>query len=195
MLLFFFTFLWINSAVSWYGNIDYFTESILLPYNHNIRYSSLYYVVALCVEVPQHFDLIRLQHTLALILVPFVIILIVVAVIIIIIIIIIVIIIIIIIIIIIFIIIIIIIIIITHSLLQVVAGCQQYLDRLTWRHDSILNFIAKSRQPVVNVHSSLYADVNGFLNPLIITGENYCLGPSCSKDGERYPADKSLSSG
>ena len=61
-----------------------------------------------------------------------------------------------------------------ESLLHVVAGCQQYLDRFTWRHDSILNFIAKSLQPVINVHSSLYADVNGFLNPSIITGENYC---------------------
>ena len=60
-----------------------------------------------------------------------------------------------------------------ESLLYVVAGCQQYLDHFTWRHDSILNFIAKSLQPVINVHSSLYADVNGFLNPLIITGENY----------------------
>ena len=59
------------------------------------------------------------------------------------------------------------------SLLHVVAGCQQYLDRFTWRHDSILNFIAKSLQPVINVHSSLYADVNGFLNPSIITGESY----------------------
>ena len=37
----------------------------------------------------------------------------------------------------------------------------------------ILNFIAKSLQLVRNVHSSLYADVNGFLNPSIITGENY----------------------
>ena len=54
-----------------------------------------------------------------------------------------------------------------ESLLHVVAGCQQYLDRFTWRHDSILNFIAKSLQPVINVHSSLYADVNGFLNPSI----------------------------
>ena len=60
-----------------------------------------------------------------------------------------------------------------ESLLHVVAGCQQYLDRFTWRHDSILNFIAKSLQPVINVHSSLYADVNGFLNPSITTGENY----------------------
>ena len=60
-----------------------------------------------------------------------------------------------------------------ESLLHVVAGCQQYLDRFTWRHDSILNFIAKSLQPVINVHSSLYADGKGFLNPSIITGENY----------------------
>ena len=61
-----------------------------------------------------------------------------------------------------------------ESLLHVVAGCQQYLDRFTWRHDSILNFIAKSLQPVINVHSSLYADVNGFLNNnSIIIGENY----------------------
>ena len=60
-----------------------------------------------------------------------------------------------------------------ESLLHVVAGCQQYLNHFTWRHDSILNFIAKSLQPVINVHSSLYADVNGFLNPSIITGENY----------------------
>ncbi|CAH3166817.1 unnamed protein product [Porites lobata] len=34
-----------------------------------------------------------------------------------------------------------------ESLLHVVAGCQQELDRFTWRHDSILNFIAKSLQP------------------------------------------------
>ena len=62
----------------------------------------------------------------------------------------------------------------SESLLHVVAGCLQYLDRFTWRHDSILNFIAKSLQPVIiNVHSSLYADFNGFLNPSKITGENY----------------------
>ena len=59
-----------------------------------------------------------------------------------------------------------------ESLFHVVAGCQQNLERFTWRHDSILNFIAKSLQPVINVYSSLYADVNGFLNPSIITGEN-----------------------
>ena len=60
-----------------------------------------------------------------------------------------------------------------ESLLLVVAGCEQYLDRVTWRHDSIVSFIAKSLQPVINDHSSLYADINGFLNPSMTTGENY----------------------
>ena len=49
-----------------------------------------------------------------------------------------------------------------ESLLHIDAGCQHYLDRLTWRHDSILNFIANSLQPLINDRSSLYADVNGF---------------------------------
>ena len=44
-------------------------------------------------------------------------------------------------------IIVIIIIIIAHSLLHVVAGFQQYLDHFTWRHDSILNFIASHFNP------------------------------------------------
>ena len=61
----------------------------------------------------------------------------------------------------------------TCIVLIIIIGCQQYLDRFTWRHDSILNFITKSLQPVINVHSSLYANVNGFLNPSIIAGENY----------------------
>ena len=61
----------------------------------------------------------------------------------------------------------------SKSLLRIVAGSQHYLNRFTWRYDSILNFIAKSLQPAIDVHSSLYADVNGFLNPSIITGRNY----------------------
>ena len=70
-----------------------------------------------------------------------------------------------------------------ESLLHAVAGCQHYLNRFTWRHDSILNFMAKSIQPVINVHSSLYAGVHGFLNPSLITGESYRPGPGCSKAG------------
>ena len=62
-----------------------------------------------------------------------------------------------------------------ESLLHIVAGCQDYLDRVTWGQDSIFNVIANSLQPVINDRSSLYADVNGFLSPSIITGENYLL--------------------
>ena len=60
-----------------------------------------------------------------------------------------------------------------ESLLHVVAGCQQYLDRFTWRHDSILNFIAKSLKAIINVHCSHYADVNGFLNPSRLQNSPY----------------------
>ena len=61
-----------------------------------------------------------------------------------------------------------------QSLLHIVAGCQHYLDHFTWRHDLILNFIANSLQPIIiNDRSSLYADVNGFQSPSIITGDNY----------------------
>ena len=35
-----------------------------------------------------------------------------------------------------------------ESLLHVVAGCQHYLERFTWRHDSILNFLANNLQSV-----------------------------------------------
>ena len=34
--------------------------------------------------------------------------------------------------------------------------------------------IHKENSKEINVYSSLYADVNGFLNPSILTGENYC---------------------
>ena len=37
-----------------------------------------------------------------------------------------------------------------ESLLFTVTGCQHYLDGFTWRHDSILNFIANSLWPVIN---------------------------------------------
>ena len=56
---------------------------------------------------------------------------------------------------------------------HIVAGCQHYLNRFTWRHDSILNFIANSLQPAINDRFLLYANVNGFSNPSIITVDNY----------------------
>ena len=35
-----------------------------------------------------------------------------------------------------------------ESLLHVVAGCQSYLDRFTWRHNPILNFLAQTLQSI-----------------------------------------------
>ena len=60
-----------------------------------------------------------------------------------------------------------------ESLCHVVAGCQSYLDRFTWRHDSILKFLASSLQPVLNSSSRLYADIDGFNSPSIITGDTH----------------------
>ena len=47
-----------------------------------------------------------------------------------------------------------------ETILHVVRGCQSYLPRFTWRHDSVLNFIAKTLQPVSN--SNLFVDLPGF---------------------------------
>ena len=58
-----------------------------------------------------------------------------------------------------------------ESLLHVVAGCSSYLDRFTWRHDSILQFIANNlpSQHIQNI----YADLPSFPNPSVITGDDY----------------------
>ncbi len=58
-----------------------------------------------------------------------------------------------------------------ESLLHVVAGCNSYLNRFTWRHDSVLNFIANIVQPMN--FNNLYVDLPGFLNPSIVTGDKY----------------------
>ena len=59
-----------------------------------------------------------------------------------------------------------------ETLLHVVSGCNTYLieGRYTWRHDSILNFLALSFQPVRD--SIIYADLPGFINPSAIIGDN-----------------------
>ena len=59
----------------------------------------------------------------------------------------------------------------SESLLHVVSGCQHYLDRFTWRHNSVLNFIASSLKQIEN--TTLYADLDDCKNPSIITGDNY----------------------
>ena len=58
-----------------------------------------------------------------------------------------------------------------ETLLHIVAGCQFYLDRFTWRHNSVLNFLAHTLQTVDG--STLYADLHGFKSPSILTGDTY----------------------
>ena len=58
-----------------------------------------------------------------------------------------------------------------ETLLHVVAGCQSYLERYTWRHDSVLNFLATNLQTVSG--SCLYVDLPGYKSPSIITGDYY----------------------
>ena len=59
----------------------------------------------------------------------------------------------------------------SETLLHIVAGCQFYLDRFTWRHNSVLNFPAHTLQTVEV--STLYADLHGFKSPSILTGDTY----------------------
>ena len=59
-----------------------------------------------------------------------------------------------------------------ETLLHVVAGCKVYLEqgRYTWRHNSVLNFLATSLNAIEG--SSIFADVPCFPSPSIITGDN-----------------------
>ncbi len=58
-----------------------------------------------------------------------------------------------------------------ETLLHVVAGCQLYLPRFTWRHDSVLNFIAQTLQPINN--STLFVDLPGYNNPSVLTSDTF----------------------
>ena len=58
-----------------------------------------------------------------------------------------------------------------ETLLHVVAGCQSYMERYTWRHDSVLNFLATNVQTVSG--SCLYVGLPGYKSPSIITGDYY----------------------
>ena len=59
----------------------------------------------------------------------------------------------------------------TETLLHAVAGCQSYLDRFTWRHNSILNFLAQTLQFASGF--DLFSDLPGFKNPSIVTGDTF----------------------
>jgi hypothetical protein len=52
-----------------------------------------------------------------------------------------------------------------ETLLHVVVGCQSYLQRFTWRHDSTLNFLAETFKTTNPCR--LYADLCGYKSPSI----------------------------
>ena len=54
----------------------------------------------------------------------------------------------------------------------IVSSCKSYLDdgRYTWRHNSVLSYLAKSMSSIKN--ASLYADLPSFPSPSLITGDS-----------------------
>ena len=53
---------------------------------------------------------------------------------------------------------------------HVIAGCKEYLEqgRYTWRHNSVISFIAGTLSSLKDV--SLYVDLDGWESPCFITG-------------------------
>ena len=60
----------------------------------------------------------------------------------------------------------------SETLQHVVSSCKSYLDqgRYTWRHDSVLNFIASTLSALPSC--SIYADLPAFLSPSLVTGDS-----------------------
>ena len=60
----------------------------------------------------------------------------------------------------------------SETLQHVVSSCKSYLDqgRYTWRHDSVLNFIASTLSALPSC--SIYADLPAFLSPSLVTGNS-----------------------
>ena len=60
----------------------------------------------------------------------------------------------------------------SETLQHIVSSCKSYLEqgRYTWRHDSVLNFIANTLSGLQPC--SLYADLPTFLSPSLITGDS-----------------------
>ena len=60
----------------------------------------------------------------------------------------------------------------SETLQHVVSSCKSYLDqgRYTWRHDSVLNFIANTLSALPSC--SIYADLPAFLSPSLVTGDS-----------------------
>jgi hypothetical protein len=62
-----------------------------------------------------------------------------------------------------------------ETLLHIVAGCQFYLDRFTWRHNSVMNFLAHTLQTVDGSLSTLiYMDSKALQYLLVIRIAQIC---------------------
>ena len=59
----------------------------------------------------------------------------------------------------------------SETLLCVIAGCQSCLDRFTWRHNSVLNFLVETLSSLQEYR--IFAYLPGFNNPSITTEESY----------------------
>ena len=57
--------------------------------------------------------------------------------------------------------------------MHIVAGCKVYLEEkgYTWRHDSVLNYIAKSLSALQGCQ--LFADLDGWMSPCTISGQDH----------------------
>ena len=60
----------------------------------------------------------------------------------------------------------------SETLQHIVSSCKSYLDqgRYTWRHDSVLNFIANTLSALPSC--SICADLPTFLSPSLVTGDS-----------------------
>ena len=60
----------------------------------------------------------------------------------------------------------------SETLQYIVFSCKSYLDdgRYTWRHNSVLSYLAKSMSSIKN--ATLYADLPSFSSPSLITGDS-----------------------
>ena len=73
----------------------------------------------------------------------------------------------------------------SETLQHIVSSCKSHLEqgRYTWRHDSVLNFIANTLSGLQSC--SIYADLPAFLSPSLITGDS--LRPDLiSKNNDLY---------
>ena len=60
----------------------------------------------------------------------------------------------------------------SETLQHIVSSCKSYIDdgRYTWRHNSVLSYLAKSLSSIKN--TSLYADLPSFPSPSLNTGDS-----------------------